>query len=396
VGGLNHSQTANHRGGLLGKIDASLNQKLQKVKWGEFTIGSLFEVVGTKSLDSNAITFTKKGINFVGRTFENNGIQGKIEKQDFEPNKPFSITATVIGNYKYVKYQKEHYYCSQNINKLTPKFEMSENVAYFMITNIYKFVSQYNGQQGGYKLEDMKKFKIHLPVDQNNQINFAFMESFVAELEVQRVAELEAYLNATGLTDYTLTEDEQKALERFEKGEVEFEEVNIIDYFTIKNSGNILAKDIVENSGNIPYLSASKENNAVSSYILYNEKFIDKGNCVFIGGKTFVVSYQEKDFFSNDSHNLSLYLIEREKQNRFTNLCFATCINKSLSPLYSWDNSISKAKIKKDKISLPTTATHPDYAFMQTLISAVQKLVIADVVRYADRKIATTKSLLDV
>ena len=39
----------------------------------------------------------------MGRTFENNGIQGKIEKQKFEPNNSNTITATVIGNYKYVR-----------------------------------------------------------------------------------------------------------------------------------------------------------------------------------------------------------------------------------------------------------------------------------------------------
>ena len=81
----------------------------------------LFEINGTKSLDSNAIEFTDTGINFVGRTFENNGIQGKIQKRNFDPNEPYTITATVIGNYKYVKFQTEEYYCSQNINKLSPK-----------------------------------------------------------------------------------------------------------------------------------------------------------------------------------------------------------------------------------------------------------------------------------
>ena len=51
-------------------------------KWGEYRLEDLFEIVGTKSLDSNAVTFVKEGINFVGRTFENNGIQGKIEKRN--------------------------------------------------------------------------------------------------------------------------------------------------------------------------------------------------------------------------------------------------------------------------------------------------------------------------
>ena len=36
----------------------------------------------------------------------------------------------------------------------------------------------------------------------------------------------------------------------------------------------------------------------------------------------------------------------------------------------------------------------PDYAAMQDFISAVQKLVIKDVVEYADKKIAATKEVV--
>ena len=42
-------------------------------------------------------------------------------------------------------------------------------------------------------------------------------------------------------------------------------------------------------------------------------------------------------------------------------------------------------------IMLPSTDCKPDYQAMELLISAIQKLVIKDVVRYADRKIETAK-----
>ena len=146
---------------------------MKAVEWGEFKLSDLFEIVSTKSLDSNAIDFTKTGINFVGRTFENNGIQGKIQKRNFEPNEPFTITATVIGNYKYVKYQTEPYYCSQNINKLTPKSiikKWNEKIAYYLMASLQKFVSLYDGQQGGYKLEDIKNHKIQIPINNETRI----------------------------------------------------------------------------------------------------------------------------------------------------------------------------------------------------------------------------------
>jgi len=137
---------------------------MNKLKTKQFKISDLFVVSATKSLDESNLTFVEDGINFVGRVKENNGIKGKIKKQNFEPNEPNSITATVIGNYKYVKYQEEPYYCSQNINKLIPKFEMNRYSALYMITFIQKFVSRFDRQRDGYKLDDLKNCIINLPV----------------------------------------------------------------------------------------------------------------------------------------------------------------------------------------------------------------------------------------
>ena len=378
---------------------------MDKVKWEKFRLEELFEITGTKSLDSNAIEFIGDGINFVGRTFENNGVQGKIEKQKFEPNKPDTITATVIGNYKYVKLQKEPYYCSQNINKLTPKEIINiwdEKIAYFFVTNIQKFVSLYDGQQGGYKLEDIKTHEIDLPTKNDNSIDFEFMTGFISELEARQISELEArqiseleaYLVTTGLSDYVLTSEEEKILEIFRKNEIEWKEFKIVDLFEVKNTGSILSRDIVLNSGKIPYLSASRENNAVSSYISYDLKYLDKGNCVFIGGKTFVVTYQKNDFYSNDSHNLALYFKNENQKTKLEQLFFVSCIEKSLSNKYSWGNSISNKKIQNDTLKLPVINGKIDFEFMETLISAIQKEIIKDVVLYTDKKIKATKKVV--
>lgn len=352
----------------------------------------MFDIVGSKSLDSNAIDFTTEGINFIGRTFENNGIQGKILKQKFEPNEPFTITATVIGNYKYVKFQVEPYYCSQNINKLTPKEIISiwnEKIAYYFASNIQKFVSLYDKQQGGYKLEDIKKHPIYVPL-KNKEIDFKFIEDFITQLENEKIKELEAYLEASELKDYTLTIEEEKVLEDFKNRKITFNDFNVIDVFNVKNSRNILSRDIAKDSGKTPYLSASSENNGVSSYISYDENYLDKGNCIFIGGKTFVVSYHEKDFYSNDSHNLILYL-KNEEKSKLNQLFLATCINKSLGYKYSWGDSISNKKIQTDEVSLPIQNQEPDYVIMETLISAIQKLVIKDVVLYTNKKLGKSQ-----
>ena len=54
----------------------------------------------------------------------------------------------------------------------------------------------------------------------------------------------------------------------------------------------------------------------------------------------------------------------------------------------------SKAKIKNDNISLPTINSKISYEKMEKFIKAIQKLVIKDVVKYADEKIKITMDII--
>ncbi len=142
-------------------------------------------------------------------------------------------------------------------------------------------------------------------------------------------------------------------------------------------------------------MCASKENNAVNSYINYNADFLDKGNCIFIGGKTFVVTYQQKDFYSNDSHNLALYLKDTHSKTKLNQLFIITCIYKALNNKYSWGDSISNTKIQNDSILLPTNQHGGiDFHFMRTLINALMKQTIQGVSEYCDAKIQATKEAI--
>ena len=363
---------------------------LNSVEWEEFKLGDLFEIVGTKSLDSNAIDFVDIGINFVGRTFEDNGIQGKIERRNFEPNEPFTITATVIGNYKYVKFQKEPYYCSQNINKLTPKQvieKWSEKIAYFFVANIQQFVSQYDFQQGGYRLEDINNHKIQLPV-KNGKINFSFMEKFIAELEAERLAELEAYLVATGLKDYTLTIEEQQVLDEFEQGIIEFDEFTYESIFNKIVQGRRLKKED-QISGNIPFVMAGTTNTGVVNYISNPVASFPKNSITIdIFGNTFYRSY---DFGAGD--DTGVYWNDKQVYSREIMLFFTASMGKSLYKKFDFGKKLRSSQSLIFKMILPAQNQKPNYAIMDTFISAIQKLVIKDVVLYANKKIATTKSV---
>ena len=352
-----------------------------------FTLGELFESSnGNFDLQKNHIN--GKGEYVITAGLTDNGIMGKtdVEAKIFDEK---TITIDMFGAvfFRQFKYKMVTH---ARVFSLKPKFEITERQGLFL-ANSFHFLSKKFGYENMCSWAKIKLEKIHLPT-KNGEIDFAFMENFIAELEAERIAELEAYLSATGLQEYHLTVEEEKALKEFDNWK--FEEFRIIDIFDVKNSGNILSRDIMPNSGTTPYLSASTENNAVSSYISYDEDYIDKGDCVFIGGKTFVVTYQEKDFYSNDSHNLILYLKEKEEKSKFNQLFLATCVKIGLGYKYSWGDSISNKKIQTDTFSLPSTKGVPAYAYMEVFIKAVQKLVIKEVVEYADRKIEATREVV--
>lgn len=110
---------------------------------------------------------------------------------------------------------------------------------------------------------------------------------------------------------------------------------------------------------------------------------IEKGNCIFIGGKTFVVTYQESDFFSNDSHNLVLYLRNLEKKTPIIQLFLVSCVVKSMGYKYTWGNSISLKKIQDDKIMLPITNFGAiDFDFMESFICELEEERIRELSAY--------------
>ena len=370
---------------------------MQQVKWAEFELQELFES-SNGDFDIQKVHINNLGNYVITAGLSNNGIIGKtdVKAKIFEAN---TITVDMFGNafyrqfcYKMVTHAR--------VFSLKTNFGITQKQGMFFVSALH-FLKYKFGYENMCSWAKVKSEKISLPIKPNSnlaklaQIDFDFMENFIAQLEAFRLSQLEAYLLVTGLKNYTLTAVEQQALADFENGKVVWGEYKVVDLFDVKNTKNILSRDVVANSGHTPYLSASRENNAVSSYISYNEDLLDKGDCIFIGGKTFVVTYQGQDFYSNDSHNLTLYLKDEPSKTKLNQLFMVSCIYKSLGKRYSWGDSISNKKIQTDWVTLPTNNQQPDYSFMEILISAVQKLVIKDVVLYADRKIAATRQVIE-
>jgi hypothetical protein len=224
----------------------------------------------------------------------------------------------------------------------------------------------------------------------------------ITELEQERITELDAYLQATGLNDYGLTEDDKKILSLSAKrtsdedgtlkddseDEVRFGEFLLKDIFGVEPiRGTRLTK---ENrvSGKIPLVTAGEQNEGIADYIS-NEENQTLKNMLTIDmfGNCFYRDYEYK----SDDNILSFGL----NKSRYVMLYFASAINNSISGRYNYGQQFRKGSYLKESIKLPIKSDGtPDFDYMERYIRAIEKVVIADVVKYKDKVIEETRKVV--
>jgi Type I restriction modification DNA specificity domain len=350
-----------------------------------------------------------------------NGILGKtdIDAKIFDEK---TITIDMFGCvfFRQFKYKMVTH---ARVFSLKPKFGITERQGLFL-ANSLRSLSKRFGYENMCSWAKIKSDKIQLPIkrevppnplnrgnlkDQVNCLNqknnnensktppvkgaggylidFDFMEEFIEELEAERIEELEAYLLATGLKDYTLTKEEKRALEEFESGN--FKEFTYNNIFNKIVQGRRLKKDD-QISGTIPFVMAGTTNTGVVNYISNPVASFPKNSITIdIFGNTF---YRNYAFGAGD--DTGVYWSDEKDYSKETMLFFAASMEKSLFGKFDFGKKLRSSQSLDFKINLPIQNKEPDYKLMESFISAIQKLVIKDVVLYADRKINATRQVL--
>ncbi len=370
---------------------------MQNVEWGEFRYKSIFNkiVQGRRLKKDDQIS---GDIPFVMAGTTNAGVVNYISNPVaiFPKN---SITVDIFGN---VFYRDYDFGAGDDTGVYwNNEKEYSKETMLFFAVSMEK--SLFGKFSFGKKLRSSQSFdfKIQLPI-KNGKIDFEFMESFIAEMEAERIAELEAeriakleaYLLATGLKDYTLTAEEQQVLEDFENGIIEFREFRIGELFEINSyKKRFDANKVVISEIGKPYVVRTSLNNGVRGYINEDEQYLNEGNTISFGQDTATMFYQEKPYFTGDK--IKIVKSKDNDFNKLNGLFFISAMTKSFSS-FTWGGSSFNVKIIENQLmKLPTQNKQPNYTIMETFISAIQKLVIKEVVLYADRKIAATKTVVN-
>ena len=214
----------------------------------------------------------------------------------------------------------------------------------------------------------------------NSEIDFSFIEELVAKLE--------AYLKITDFKDYNLTEVEEKSLERFDS--INWKSFNLEKLFGKSTRGRRLKSDD-RIPGDLPFVTAGEADEGVSNFIGNNVVVFNENTATIdMFGSAKYINYK----YGGDDH---IAVGHTETLDEYAAIFVTSAINKSShNGQFSYDKNFYAKDADVLNIMLPEKNGHPDYDYMQILISAIHKIIIKDVVLYADSRFSATKSVINI
>ena len=256
----------------------------------------------------------------------------------------------------------------------------------------------------------MNDVTIPLPVTATGSIDWDFMTDYIRELEQERIRELEqerireldAYLKAAGLDSYELNAEDKRVLVLYrealehkdepEKCELQFGEFKLGELFDatvgdtdIKRSDINGRGDFVVTAG-VANCGILGKSDVAAKVVAANTITVDMfGNC------------QYRDFPYKMATHARVFSLKSKTEdfNRETGLYISTVLRSVLTH-FDYNNMCSWNKISDFAIQLPvTTSGDINFDFMEKYIKAIEKISIANVVKYKNKVIAATKQVVN-
>lgn len=382
------------------------------VKFQKFRIGDLF-TTESGDTDLKKVDIENNGVPVITSGVQNYGILGlTTKKAKVIPQN--TITVDMFGNVYFRDFEYKMV-THARVFSLIPKQNITRSIGLYFQTCLSKHKSKfsYDNMCVFTKLENET---IELPIDDAGKLDVEFIENYIRQLEADCLQQLEAYLIATGLDDYVLNDKDKDTLSLsqinitdevrhsnnvVEDEQLRFKEFQIDDLFVKKKLGHkrpfTKAKDTSDHKTkefNLPLINAKMGDNGIMFYGRSQDfDHIEKSiaiiqNGAIATGKVYVQP-QHTGVLWDGYLIQSNFEVDKECRRLFY---IATCIEKTIRPIFNRDNKATWNRIKGYKIKLPVTDDNTlDFEYMENYIRAVEKLTIKDVIEYKDKMIALTK-----
>ena len=360
--------------------------RLTAAKWGPYRLGKLFDIQNTLSFNTDRLTDGDE-YDYVTRTSYNQGIlqtTGYVNQENINPAGIWSLGLLQMDFF----YRNKPWYAGQFVRKIIPKIDIPEKAKLFFqtILNMQKPVLLQVLVRN--VDETFRNIEVQLPEKSKGVIDFEFIDNFVRELERARLRELEAYLKATGLDNYELTEADKDALRNYKN--LQWKKFNIKELFGASTRGRRLkSEDRIP--GILPFVTAGEAETGISAFIGNNVTVFESNTTTIdMFGSAKYRNYK----YGADDH---VAVIHTEKlQKHAAIFVTSACHQAAHTGKFNYGNNFYAKDADELYIMLPTAdGKHPDFNAMERLIAAMQKIVIADVAKYTARNLEATQQVIE-
>lgn len=349
---------------------------LNDVEWGEFKVGGkdgIFKVSNSKPYHKANLTVSSNGIPYVTRTSMNNGLEDLIVDENYEKNPKNTISLGAENAdffFQGIDYVSGNKMYSIGNNKIT------REVGLFLVQVFRQSIKECGfGYGKGLTGTRFKNRYVMLPVDENNNPNWHFMEEYIKERESKQRNDLKEYYKSR-LLDLVICPEVLT--------DVEWGEFFVSDVFDTVQRGKRLTK-ANQIDGEIPYISSTALNNGVDNFIGNTEKVRKSDNDLTLAnsGSVGACFYHNYEYIASD-HVTFLKL----PNGSDTVYKFISVILGRLEEKYSFNREINDTRIKREKILLPIDKDgNPNWFYMENFIKNIEQKQIKNVLQYLDEYI---------
>jgi len=391
---------------LPGKIDSPRFEELEDEfiqnggEWRVVEIDQLFKKLKTNLLPYHAEDLKNKhdevySLPVLTAGLENQGLAYYVPRENATILKNVISVSANGANTGVMFYQPNEFTVLQDSYAIEFKGKVLNEKEYlFMLSALQKairFRFDWSNKAGWKKIRNER---ICLPF-LKGELCFSYMERYIREIERVHLEALDSYLKDTRLKDYELTLEEMQALENFNASTVKMSSFLLGDIFNITSSKQKFNADSLNFGGRHPYIARGESNNGVRGYIDENECSLNDGNTISFGQDTATMFYQPSPYFTGDK--IKVLRAKGFTLNKYLAL-YSIATTKKILGTFSWGSTSYKvSNLENIELTLPIKEdgdTTPDYHFMETLIKAIEKLLMKDVRDWLDKRLEITKDVL--
>lgn len=346
-------------------------KKIDTSNWGKFKLGyimngtkkmgsGLFEIVASTAYHGKDVVETdaQNGLMYITRSKFNNGLKSRvIDSGNFKIN-PAGTISFGAENADFF-YQTEPYITGNKMYYINT-VGLPEYACLFLKSILEStFTANYSFTDGMIPAKIFNE-SIKLPIDQNGNPDWSYMESYMKNIEASVSDSLTRLQSAK--------DSEKKKVDTTGWGK--FKVGELFDAFLSKD--DIQPKSITE--GTIPLVSSGKENNGIVAYIEEPRAYLWEGNTLTVDmfGKVF---FHEQPYFAVSHGRVNI--LKPKSAISGGALQFVGCaIEKVTSKKYEFSEMCTGTKLLKDTIMLPVDKNgNPDWAYMEKYMKIVKEKV---------------------